>query len=304
MIVAQISDQLGNQMFAYASVKTIAQDKGEPFHFIQENSPRINDTDQKYGNNIQTVFPHIKNEFLDELPEQVINTYREQPIYKRQYSFQEAALDIPTDTLMIGHFISYRYFAHNLDNVRAWFIFPKDIEQSVANEIIQLRTSNPGRSLVAVHFRVGEDYVRQGFRLQDRYWFDAADHIKSQLPDPLFLVFYDKKNKTGGIVNRFLQTYDCRICRGSLIHDLCMMSKCDKQIICNSSFSIMSAVLNSRPDKEIIRPSIYPCGQYFLPTDCFADEWTVIPARQSLYSRHYYLWMCLKGKLRKLIFRA
>lgn len=40
MLVARIADQLGNQMFAYASVKTIAQHRQEPFGFVREwNDP-------------------------------------------------------------------------------------------------------------------------------------------------------------------------------------------------------------------------------------------------------------------------
>ncbi len=75
------------------------------------------------------------------------------------------------------------------------------------------------------------------------------------------------------MVNDFLQKYDCEVCRGSLVHDLCMMSKCHWQIICNSSFSIMSAVLNANQDQTILRPSVYPVGLDFQKDDCFAEEW-------------------------------
>lgn len=99
----------------------------------------------------------------------------------------------------------------------------------------------------------------------------------------------------------FLQKYDCEVCRGSLVHDLCMMSKCHWQIICNSSFSIMSAVLNANQDQTILRPSVYPVGLDFQKDDCFAEEWISIPARQDPASRRNCHIQILKGKILKLI---
>ncbi|MFR5356708.1 MAG: hypothetical protein ACLTI1_11945, partial [Clostridia bacterium] len=143
--------------------------------------------------------------------------------------------------------------------------------------------------------------LRQGFRLADDYWFHAAEEIKKQVKDPVFLLFYDKKETSGGIVNEFLEKYDCEICRGSLVHDLCMMSKYHWQIICNSSFSIMSAVLNADPDKVVLRPSVYPVGLEFQKEDCFCDDWISIPARQDPRSRRSCHMMRFKGKIVKLI---
>ncbi len=297
MIVGRIADQLGNQMFTYASLKTIATDRGEDFYFIREHNDRINDSDQRYGNEIHTMFPRIQGEFLPKLPEEVTHTYEEPPLPRRTTNYQKEALQVPKDTLMLGHYISCRYFSHRLKEVQSWFAFPKEVEAEALEELEQLQQTYAGRPLVAVHFRVGEDYVRQGFRLKDSYWFKAAEYVIQQtLEKPVFLVFYDRKKK---IVERFTNRYNCVLCRGSLLHDLCMMSKCEKQIISNSSFSIMSAVLNQREDAEIIRPSVYPVGQYFQPQDCFADHWTVVEARQSMVSRGNYWWMRCKGEIRK-----
>lgn len=299
MIVGKIADQLGNQMFTYASLKTIAKDRGEAFYFIRAHNDRINDSDERYGNEIHTMFPHIQKEFLEELPKEVTHTYHEPPLSERKTNYQAAALQVPANTLMLGHYISCRYFAHRIKEVWNWFAFPKDIQTQVEEEFQKLRKDYPDRLLISVHFRVGEDYVRQGFRIRDAYWLRAAEYAIQKSPQkPLFLVFYDRKAK---IVEKFTNTYECIVCRGSLLHDLCMMSKCEKQIISNSSFSIMSAVLNQNIKAEIIRPSVYPVGQYFQPQDCFIESWTVIEAHQSRYSRGKYWWMRAKGKLLKLL---
>lgn len=301
MLVARIADQLGNQMFTYASVKTIAQDRQEAFAFIREYNARINDEDPQYGNEIYTIFPAIREELITQLPDSIQHTYEEPPLKTRTDNFQKSALEVPPDTLMIGHYISYRYFCHNLNQVHKWFSFPEDIEQSARMELENLQKKHPGSPLIAVHFRLGEDYVRQGFRITDDYWKKAAVYFTEHTDSsPVFLLFYDKRKK-GDIIQYFQEHYTCEICRGTLVHDLCMMSLCRRQIICNSSFSIMSAVLNKNPGKEVLRPSVYPVGKLFYPSDCFDEEWTVIPARQSRVARLRFYEMCLKGKILRLL---
>ena len=302
MLVAQIADQLGNQMFAYASVKSIAQKKGVEFHFIRQHNTLINDNDPIYGNEIHTVFPSLATEFLTKLPEQVTNTYEEPPLKERISNYQEAAMQVKDDTLMVGHYISCRYFKDNLEQLYTWFTFPSDINAQVSSELKALYKKYPDRPLVAVHFRVGKDYKKQGFRLRDSYWFRAAEKIVHESPiKPVFLLFYDQQLSQKDVISQFRQKYDCKVCRGSLVHDLYMMSRCRIQIICNSSFSIMSAVLNQHPDRKIYRPSVHPVGLRFYPTDCYMDDWTVIPAERSMISFFNCLLMHGKGKLLKLL---
>lgn len=61
MIICKLSDQLGNQMFAYASVKSIALDKGYDFKILGEYNNQFlkNDTDKKYGNTLTSIFADI-----------------------------------------------------------------------------------------------------------------------------------------------------------------------------------------------------------------------------------------------------
>ncbi len=301
MLVATISDQLGNQMFAYASVKSIALSRDESFGFVRAKNNLINDTDQRYGNEIHTIFPNTKQDFLTALPAEIENTWNEPPLKERSANYQPSALTVSDNTLMNGHFISCRYFWKNRSQVQEWFMFPEDIEHTVQKEISDLKKKYPGRPLIATHFRVGRDYMQQGFRLADDYWFHAANEVLKRCDNPVFLLFYDHKGETGDVVSNFMKKYDCEICRGSLVHDLCMMSRCQWQIICNSSFSIMSAVLNTTPDQMVLRPSVYPVGLDFQKEDCFADEWISIPARQDPASRRKCHIQILKGKILKLI---
>ena len=204
---------------------------------------------------------------------------------------------------MKGHFISCLYFKDNLPEVRRWFRFSKDILDACRRKISRLQETHPGKRLIAVHFRVGDDYLKQGFLLRDSYWIQAAEYViqKYGREQILFLPFYDHRAKSGGIVNRFMERYPCLDIRGSLVEDMCSMTLLSDLIVCNSSFSAMAGLLNNMPDKHIIRPSVYPSGTSYMPVDCFPDEWTIIPASRSLRSWYSHRLMILKGMILKLI---
>lgn len=303
MLVAEISDQLGNQMFAYASVKTIAERKGYSFGFVRAENRRINDTDAKYGNEIHTIFPETKKDFLPELPEDLKYTFTEQVPPGSKTFFSCQALRVQDQTYMKGHFISYLYFSDNMEHVRSWFAFPEDIRETCRQKMEALRQKYPDKKLIAIHFRVGKDYTRQGFLLRRSYWFRAAAYMVSLYGknNILFVPFYDARAKHHGIVHEFMKKYPCEVIKGSLVEDMCCLTMFDHLIVCNSSFSIMAGILNDRPDKMVLRPSVYPSGAGYQPVDCFPKEWITIPARRNIWSHQNYRRMVLKGRLLKLI---
>jgi len=135
MLVANISDQLGNQMFAYASVKTIAERKGYSFGFVRARNDHINDTDPRYGNEIHTVFPQIRKELLPELPSDIKYTFTENVTPYSKMFFSEKALQVKNQTFMKGHFISYLYFSDNIDHVRSWFTFPDEVKKTCRSRL-------------------------------------------------------------------------------------------------------------------------------------------------------------------------
>lgn len=303
MLVADISDQLGNQMFAYASVKTIAERKGYSFGFVRAHNDRINDTDPKYGNEIHTIFPEVKKDFLSELPEDIKYTFTENVTPSSKMFFSDKALKVSDHTYMKGHFISYLYFSDNMEHVRDWFSFSEEIQERCREKMDALQKKYPSKQLIAIHFRVGKDYTRQGFLLRSSYWFRAADYmIKKYGKDSvIFVPFYDAKAKHHGVVHHFLKKYPCEIIRGSLVEDMCCMTMFQNLIVCNSSFSIMAGILNSRPGKLVLRPSVYPSGEAYQPNDCFPEEWTVIRAKRNFRSHRRYRRMVVKGRILTLI---
>lgn len=305
MLIADISDQLGNQMFAYASVKTIAERKGYSFGFIRAHNNRINDTDKQYGNEIHTIFPHVQDDFLEKLPDDIKYTFTENVSPDSETFYSERALEVQDQTYMKGHFISYRYFSDNMEHVRHWFTFSDEIMSRCQKKLELIQKKHPGKKLIAIHFRVGEDYLRQGFLLNGSYWHHAAEYMiqKYGKEHVIFVPFYDSLKGSGKIAKQFIEKYPCEIIRGSLVEDMCCMTLFQNLVVCNSSFSIMAGILNPLPDKIVLRPSVYPAENRYQPTDCFPDDWIVFPAKRSILSGCNYQWMCIKGTLLKFLRR-
>lgn len=277
MLVVELSDQLGNQMFAYASVKSIALDLNFDFKFFQnKNSGLCNDTDELFGHDVESIFINLRTEFINNLP-QSLDFYRENTTIKCKSAFKQEVYCLPDNTLLAGHYICPKYFEHRIEEVREWFRFPKVVDLISSKNINEIRANNENSKLVSVHFRNHDDYRSGGFMLNANYWFNAAKKMQNILPHNLiFVVFYDTKTK---LVNDFIDEFSAIELHNSLIVDMCSISKCDSHIVCNSSFSIMSAILNEK-DSIVIRPSKYIIPDGSLPDDVFPSGWEIVYSRR------------------------
>ena len=106
MIVVRITSLLANQMFAYASIKTIAKDKGYDFKYIHEHclaSERSNSSvDKKYGKDFDSIFGIPKEEELSVFDSTGYVVHEEFDYIKRYDSFYyEEAKDISDCTFAI-----------------------------------------------------------------------------------------------------------------------------------------------------------------------------------------------------------
>lgn len=287
MVVVRITSLLANQMFAYASIKVIAKDRGLNFRYIHEHccaSESSNSSvDKKYGRDFDTIF-HIPEEeqLLTITPDDFYEHEEFDYIKKYDSFYYQEAENIDDNTYMKGHFICPKYFYHRIDEVRKWFEFPTEISAKSEDVINNIRKGNPDATIVSVHFRVGQDYLLHGFLMASDYWINAAKKMILKYGKVKFLVFCDKKTKT---VDKFMNQFDCILMRGSLVEDMCCMTKCDAHILSNSTFSMMGALLNPKKDLYVIRPSHYFTGPWSEQKGCFLDEWDIIESSRDMRSR-------------------
>ncbi len=297
MIIAKLTNQLGNQMFAYASVKSIALDKGFDFKYCR--TPLVtgdcNDADKKYGTELRDIFGSIPDsEYIEysDIPSK-INVYKERKIKDRfDHNYSQTVLaEIPDDTLLEGHFATSVFFSDKIDLVREWFVFPRDISDFVDGKIESLHEKlSCDTLLVSVHFRCGNDYLKSGFKLSDTYWYDAVEYVKDfyakQKKKIKIITLYDKRTRA---IDRFIKKYDSFVQHGSMVEDMCFISKCNVNIVCNSSFSCMASILNSNC-MMTVRPARYPTEAGYFPESIFMPEWISIgDGKRSLVSQLYYV---------------
>lgn len=287
MLIATLKDQLGNQMFAYASIKAIAMDKGYDFGYVhmELEQKHINDSDGKYGNSLSSIFTNVKNEKVENIPSHY-GVYKEN---FRKYLTCDYANEIREELFdnMVadGHFVDTTFFKHRLSAVRDWFSIPEDVDNKMEQYIQEIRKKNPNKKIIAVHFRVGKDYAK-GFRLAKRYWMEAANYVMKMVENPLFICVYDVR---GSAVKKFVKKYSAMSYHGSLVEDMCLMSKCDGNIVCNSSFSIMAAILN-KSSQITIRPGKYPTEAGETTQNAFLPEWEAIgKGKRDFIAWIYYL---------------
>lgn len=298
MLILQISDQLGNQMFAYAAVKSIALDLNYKFGLYHEktNSDLCNDSDEIFGHLIDTIFKNIRSEIVEEIPEKY-QFYRENTTIHSHRAYLAEAYKVDENTVMTGHYICPGYFEHRIDEVRKWFSFPEEVDDYAKKLIDDVRSKYGDKKLkiVSAHFRNADDYRNGGFMLNDNYWFKAAEALKMKSGFIfVFAVFYDKKTK---LVERFIKEFNAFEIHYSLVVDMCTISKCDAHIVCNSSFSIMSALLNKN-NPLVFRPSKFYIPDGSMPDDVFPSSWNVVKA-----SRNEWLEYKRKFKLMKSLLK-
>ncbi len=111
------------------------------------------------------------------------------------------------------------------------------------------------------------------------YWKNAAKKILEKFPDSKFLIFCDKKSS---FVDKFIEEFSGELIQGSLVEDLCCMTKCDAYILSNSTFSMMGALLNVIGNPYVIRPEHYFTGPYSEQKNCFLDQWDVVNSKRNI----------------------
>ncbi len=279
MITVVLSGQLGNTMFQYAAIKTIAQDKGLTFRYARIPTPLVNSTDPRRGSEIDTIF-NISPEEKTHFGTGTTSTYYEKPAKQRVLSNYKETLynDIQDGQLIYGVFATPTIIEHNLENVRQWFTFPSE---SITRAEQFLDKNRKGKITCTVHFRVGDDYFALGYRLHKSYWYKAAKKVLEQYPDTQFICLYDKKRR---FIEDFIQEFNALEYHSSLVDDMAMMTVTDANIVCNSTFSIMGAILNPKARLGVC-PSIYPPASADMAPNTYSDHWIRIEdSKQDIFS--------------------
>jgi len=252
----KISDGLGNQLFQYATARSLCIKNKIPYLLLNTESFKNNNLGRQFGlNNFPVAGRIIQNDFIKKLLRK--NTKYNRiisicPFYKsiseKGLKLQQLSEKTGLLTSLQGYWQSEYYF--------------KDIRAILLEELVPLNLPSfpdwiNNKNTVAVHVR-RTDYLSENTHgaLNEKYYKNAMHFIQDKVSNPLFIFFSDdiiwcKENFTNS--NIFF-------CEDEVWNkdylQLFLMSKCAHQIIANSSFSWWGAWLNDNPEKIVIRPAI------------------------------------------------
>lgn len=250
---------LGNQMFQYAAVKSLAKKYNTDFCIPP------NDIFGKHY--YQDLFSNI-DEAFDLKCDRAIKDY---PVaQEKTFEYDEEFVESLSggDYNLIGFFQSEKYFANIADELRTKdFLFRDEIVKN-CSEIVDVYKGS-----IAVHIRRNDFLKNPNHPVQSNDYYSSA---LKEFPDDIpVLVFSDDPEwcmeQEIFSDDRFLvsETNDA-------YYDLYIMSKCDYHVICNSTFSWWGAWLAD--SKNVIAPKKWFGGDCINHNtkDLYLDHWKLI----------------------------
>ena len=250
--------RFGNQMFQYAATKGIAAARG--YDFMIPDGPRsdeeFHDEEDQHKLFMAFKMPEAKN--VGMLDAQ----------YKQESSFRydaELAKTCPDNVNLYGYFQSERYFSHAEEELRKDFEFLDVVRekcQEIWNEIVE------DGEAISLHVRRTDHLIKPTFHpvLPISYYEEALSKFPEDIP-----VFVFTDDPQWAFEHEVFASDRFFISESDNIHDMCLMSMCNYNIIANSTFSWWGAWLAKH--NNVIGPKLWfgPHGED--PTDIFIDRW-------------------------------
>lgn len=269
MIIVKIAGGLGNQMFQYASAKSMAKrlnkelyidlghyDKYDDRTFKLKEIFNIDDTVLSYKD-IPLVYKIYKNRYINFIirKSKMNIGLKNKFIYQKHFDIDRRLIenDNKNNFYLDGYWQNEEYFVEYDDYIRNKFKLKCEIRKEVLDKINEINTDNS----VSVHIRRGDYMNIKNIELYGicpiEYYKNSIKYIADKISEPKFYFFSDDIDWVKENLNI---EYECEFIDGRYddFEELYMMSKCKHNIIANSSFSWWGAWLNTNPDKIIIAP--------------------------------------------------
>lgn len=252
---------LGNYMFQIAVAYAYSLETNKEMILTYGNSLTVHKNITSYFDNI---FHNIKM-----LPDYDLKNFL---VYNEPYFHYMGIPKIDTSIHLNGYFQSEKYFKNYENDIKKIFSYP----QNYILEIKKKYSDILNQKNCSLHVRRG-DYLKSPAHhpTQDIEYYKKSIEIIGN--DKLFVVFSDDidwcKNNLSQLSDKMVF-----ISNNPDYEDLLLMSLCNDNIICNSTFSWWSAWLNSNKDKKIIAPIKWfgPAYNGYILSDLYCENWIKI----------------------------
>ena len=297
MIVADIVGALGNQLFSYAAIKSIALDLGYEYRYrvvplgpVPKNPERnsdgsyfIDSAGHDYNEYFEKAFNIDTSQRVANIPLNVSSkwTWSRSP----STNFNKDVYNIHDKTHVSGFFLCPKYFEHRRSEVLSWFRFRAAYRNKAQRKLSEIKAQTEATHLVGLHFRYAKAIRIHRLAIDPEYYRNAIKEMRSLLSGErlCFILFSDVPDKAKRMLKN--EGEDIILHHGTMFEDLCLMTLCDSHIISNSTFSWWGAWLSESTKGIVIRPSIWPIWPKNLgPENIFPSSWISVDSKRARLS--------------------
>lgn len=289
MIIVKLIGGLGNQMFQYATARSLAEKHST---ILKLDVAGFEDYKlHRYSLHCFNIWEHLATQTevstlisasanQNPLMSKLKNLVKYQPIWQnnvylckeKYFHFDPVVLDAPQNSYLDGYWQSERYFVNIKDIlIREFSIkYPQDARSREISKAIAETES------VSIHIRRA-DYVENEVTYKIHgactldYYYRCLDLLMDKIKNPHFFIFSDDHQWVkANLKLDYPMTLVDHNNASKNYEDLRLMSQCKHNIIANSTFSWWAAWLNQNPHKIIYAPQ-----QWF--TETTRDTKDLIP---------------------------
>ena len=299
-LIVRLSNNLGNQMFMYASAYVFAKKLNRDFFYDDETAYQSSNlykynldifkiSSNKAPNNLKFLNKsgYIKRKFLKYFD----NFYSSKMFYveprdrNKNTSFNDKILSGNfRDKLFVeGHFESEKYFNSHINEIKSEFSFKnyKSFEnnqifnsiknsESVSICIRQNRFSERKRAITSKDDENSLIFTKD----QVKYIEKSINLIKSKVTNPKFFLW---SNDLKGLNNYFPDNQFTSVSTNKVDYDLFLMSQSKHSIVIPSSFNWWGAWLGKSSKSIVIRPSNDHFSNFNVNNkDFWPKDWLVV----------------------------
>jgi hypothetical protein len=274
MITTNLTGNLGNHMWQYASCRSIAEKlnyewgiNSSPTHDYYQGMNQMYFMDIDFGKPIDGITKDFHENWTNHNHNgDVINITM----------FDERVLQLEDNTKLIGHkgalggiYQTDKYFFNEFDKVKSWF----KLNESYVNEYekkLQELNINLDDNLCVINFRGGEYRSIPKVVCRREYWRDSINHMLDLNPNMKFILITDDPAYASSFMPFDIPTFHIDIG-----FDFYVVNQAKWLIISNSTFGWWAAWLNKNVNK-ILAPKYWASHNhsdgYWCVGECYTES--------------------------------
>ena len=309
-LILRLSNEIGNQMFMYASAYSISKELNRRLYIDDETAFLSKKNVSKFGLNLfnitsliapdtlkfKNLSGYIKRKFL--IKTDLLRSKKKFYIEKKdrnkitKYSSDYKNLVFDNNLFLEGHFESERYFKDYGDEIKREFKLKNQVSLKKHPYFNEINKHNS----VSICLRQNRFIEGKGqntsqnkqkslnFTLEQiNYINKSVDYIKSKVSNPSFFLWSNDfsnidKNKFN-FNYKEIKFYNNDNTSDKRIQSLFLLKQCNHFIVTTSTFNWWGAWLSERNDKIILRPSDKFFNDFYLNNqDFWPIDWGIINA--------------------------